>query len=584
MTESQAKPPTPSIWLVVGKLLRLRLLISINGIKRAKTRQKIGLAFFGLLLLGFLAFVFYISWLILKGLQSPVLVEAMGDMSQLIQTIPSIIFSGAFIGILITSFGVLLQALYLAGDMDFLLSAPIPIRAVFTAKLLQAILPNFALISAFALPVLFGLGLSQSYSFLYYPLVIILLITLSLAAAGISSLLVMLAARVLPARRMVEVLGFIGGITSLICSQSGQLASFEDIPAEETAQVFQTLSRFNLPWSPLTWAGNGLTQIGQGALLSGIAQLSLTLGLAIALFSLTLATAERLYYTGWASIQGQKKKKKLTRSDKRVRRNIFAAFAERTIPARIRAMIVKDFLMLSRDLRNLSQLITPLIFGVIWTILILREDNNFSSGIEEAPPFFQPALENISIYLITGLSLLVGWMLIGRLAGMGFSQEGKNYWLIKTAPVSTLDLLIAKFSVAFIPAFGLSMLFLIGLSLIQKVALAQLWFTLPVIVFCIAGNVGLSLTFGVTGANMTWEDPRQMQKTGSGCLGVIAAMVYLPISLALFFIPPLVFQYFEASTLLGQLLGLLLGSAFSLTCAILPLWLVRHAVNRLGES
>ena len=55
------------------------------------------------------------------------------------------VLGGAFLGILLTSFGVLLQALYLAGDMDFLLSAPIPMRAVFLTKLLQAILPNFGL-------------------------------------------------------------------------------------------------------------------------------------------------------------------------------------------------------------------------------------------------------------------------------------------------------------------------------------------------------------------------------------------------------------------------------------------------------
>ncbi len=583
MMGSQATPLDPSIWPAVWKLLRLRMLIFVNGIKRAKNRQKLSMGILGLLLLGFLGFAFYISWLMLQGLQSPTLMEAMGDTSQLIQSIPTLIFSGAFIGILITSFGVLLQALYLAGDMDFLLAAPIPIRAVFITKLLQAILPNFALISAFALPVLFGLGLSQSYSFLYYPLVIILLVTLALAAAGISSLLVMLAARIFPARRMVEVLGLIGGITSMICSQSGQLARFEELPADQTAQVFQSLSRLNLPWSPLAWAGNGLIQIGQGAWFGGAFQLALTMGLAIAIFGITLATAERLYYSGWASIQGQKKKKKPNRNGKVVRRNIFAPLAESFIPAGLRAIMIKDFLMLRRDLRNLSQLVTPLIFGIIYAFLLLRDGEDLSAESEEIPKFFLPLIENISVYFTVGIALLVGWMLIGRLGGMGFSQEGKNYWLLKTAPLSTRTLIVAKFLVALLPVLGLSWGFLIMLSLIQGDNLSQLWFTLPVIAFCIAGNVGLSLTFGITGANMAWDDPRQMQKAGSGCLGAIAAMIYLPISLILFFAPPLVLQFFDQPVWIGQVLGLLLGAAFSLTCAILPLWLVRHAVKRLGE-
>ena len=102
-------------------------------------------------------------------------------------SLPVLMLSGAFLGILLTSFGVLLQALYLAGDMDFLLSTPVPIRAVFMAKLLQAIVPNLALICLFALPVLFGLGLRPATTSLYYPLVLLVLAALALAAAGLRS-------------------------------------------------------------------------------------------------------------------------------------------------------------------------------------------------------------------------------------------------------------------------------------------------------------------------------------------------------------------------------------------------------------
>jgi len=42
----------------------------------------------------------------------------------------------------------------------------------------------------------------------------------------------------------------------------------------------------------------------------------------------------------------------------------------------------------------------------------------------------------ILAYGNVGMSLFVGWMVLSRLAGMGFSQEGKSYWLLKTAPVS----------------------------------------------------------------------------------------------------------------------------------------------------
>ena len=158
----------PSVW----KLLSLRVRISFNGFRHAKIGAKIGRIFLTLMVVGFAGFIFWLSWLLLGFLRSPDLAQYVDiDLAQVLEAFPVLILTGMFFGILLTSFGVLLQALYLSGDMDFLLSFPLPIRAVFIAKLLQAVLPNLGLISLFGMPVLFGLGASGGYNYLYYPLV-----------------------------------------------------------------------------------------------------------------------------------------------------------------------------------------------------------------------------------------------------------------------------------------------------------------------------------------------------------------------------------------------------------------------------
>ncbi len=583
MNSTRVEDHSISIWSAAWKLLRLRATIQINNFRRSSLKQKIGIGFIGVIIIGLLAFAFTISLTLLQALQSPMTMETFGDYGAIVQIIPTILLSGAFFGILVTSFGLLLQALYLAGDMDFLLAAPIPIRSVFIAKLLQAILPNFTLICAFALPVLFGLGASQGYSIIYYPLVLVMLAALSLAAAGLSSLMVMLAARIFPARRMVEVLGFIGAITSIVCSQSGQFARYEDFSANQAGQVFQMASTLARPWSPLTWAGESLTAVGQGLWLVGTAKTLLTLGLAGAIFALSLTIAERLYYSGWASIQGQKRKKKAQHPVRQTRTTRFPSFFEPFLPQDLRAIIRKDILILQRDLRNLSQLVTPLIFGIIYTVLFLQDGGEMSNGQGEAPEFLLEAIKNLSVYFNVAISLFVGWMLLNRLGGMGFSQEGRSYWLLKTAPISVQKLITAKFLVAYLPTLALSLLFLILVWLFQGAPAASLVYSLPVVALCIAGSAGLSLTFGITGAKLDWEDPRQMQKTGSGCLGTLISSAFLPISLFLFFAPLLAAQLLDFPIWAGQILGLILGGVFSLACAILPLRSVRAAVIRLGE-
>ena len=302
---------------------------------------------------------------------------------------PTLIFTSAFAGLLITSFGVLLQALYLANDMDFLLASPIPMRAVFITKMVQAILPNFGLISLFGLPVLIGMGIANGYNILYYIFLLILLVTVALAAAGLSSLLVMGIVRIFPARRVAEVLAFFGAIISFLCSQSGQFTRTLNLRASQTDpnQIFSTLSRLDVPWSPFAWAGNGLLDIAQGSWLPGLGLLLLTTALGFGIFLVALFTSERLYYSGWARIQiNVRKKRAAPRVSPVVGKTARPAGLGRSlfgwIPAPIRAIVRKDWLMLRRDLRNMSQLVTPLLFGIIYSVTLFRRGGPGGDGAE----------------------------------------------------------------------------------------------------------------------------------------------------------------------------------------------------------
>ena len=203
----------------------MRLVILISGFRRANKRKKAGYIFAAVGLLVFLGFILFLSIMLLQFLRSPALAEYVSDMTPFLEAFPTMMVSVSTLGILMTGFGVLLQALYLSGDMDFLMSAPIPVRAVFIAKLVQAVLPNFGLMCLFTLPILFGLGISGGYNILYYPMVLVVLVLLSLAAASLASLLVMTAARFFPARRMAEVLGFVVGTFIFIFSQSASFVA-----------------------------------------------------------------------------------------------------------------------------------------------------------------------------------------------------------------------------------------------------------------------------------------------------------------------------------------------------------------------
>lgn len=585
--------PGNNLFYYVWKLLKLRWIIFYSGFLRAKRGRQIGMIILGLVLLAGVVTVFIISWTLLSFLRSPVLAQYVGNIQILFDNVPVLILTAAFLGILLTSFGVLLQALYLAGDMDFLLSAPIPIRAVFISKLLQAILPNFSLISLFGLPVLFGMGIAARYNILFFPLVIIVLAFMALAAAGVSSLLVMAIARIFPARRVAEVIAFIGAIISILCSQSGQLTNQVDwsrYSNTDLAGSLNILSRVNTPWSPLAWGGRALIDIGQGRWLSGLFFLILTLVFAGGLFLVSLTTAERLYYSGWAGMQvSPRRKKPISVARPAVEQRRFPAnpvlnLVMRIVPTTIRGIIWKDLLVVRRDLRNMSQVVTPLIFGLIYGVMLLRTGGKAPAGRGEAPALFMLALQQAMTYGSVALSLFVSWSLLSRLALTSFSQEGKSYWIIKSAPVSTGKLLISKFLMAYMPSLIMGWLFLAAISLVQHASAAIFVFGLCVVALSMAGIDGVNLAFGVTGAKLDWEDPRQMTRGSEGCISGLLSFAYLALTLLLFFGPPIGMTIIGVPEWIGQIAGLVLGGIVSLVGAVVPLYLVRERVAKIGES
>jgi ABC-2 type transport system permease protein len=581
------RAPDGRILSAVWKLLRLRARITFSGARRAKGRARIGTVIVGLLLLAFAVFLLAMSWLLLGLLRSPDLARYLTiDTAQVVAAIPVLLLTATFVAILLTSFGGLLSALYLTGDMDFLLATPVPIRAVFVAKLTGTVAPVFGLMSLFIVPVLFGLGLSGGYSPLYYPLLLLTMAALTLAAAGLSSLLVMLVVRVMPPRRAAEILAFFGAIIAISLSQAGNVmnALRGDETSVSGSQLSGLLLGASTPWLPLNWAGRGLIELGEGRWLTGLPLVALTIGLALAVFWLAVTTAERWYYTGWAGMQVVARKSKPTRTPQAaVGTGAAPPRLARWLPQPIWGLVWRDVLTLRRDLRNLSQLVTPLILGVVYTLLLFRGGRSTPGGDVAAGDLSEP-LRLLLAYSSVGMALFVGWMLLARLAGSAFSREGKSYWLVKAAPIRTGQLLTAKFLVAYLPALALSTAFTVVIAIVRQMAMAEFAYSLVASALCLAGMAGILLAFGVLSANFRWDDPRRMGGGAMGCLGQLLAMLYVPVAFGCFIGPIAVASLLRLPLLEGHLVGLALGSAVALGSAYVPLRLVRDRVAHLDET
>jgi ABC-2 type transport system permease protein len=337
------------------------------------------------------------------------------------------------------------------------------------------------------------------------------------------------------------------------------------------------VERFNNPWFPINWAGRGLVELGSGNWLLGILLVVLTLALFSGGFWIALVTSERWYYTGWAGMQVVARKKRSTSmSASTLPRETLASRLRQLVPAPVRSVVQKDFLVLRRDLRNFSQLVTPLIFGVIYAISFLRGG--------ALPADASPYLKALASYGTVLIALMVGSSLVTRLGSMGFSQEGKNYWMLKVSPVRPMHLLVAKFIVAYLPPVVIGSLIVLVLSTFRPTSILSIVYGMLILIFSLMPMTGILVAFGVAGANFNWDDPRKMTSGRFGCMGMIVMSVYSLVTLGLFVVPPVLALLLRQPEIYGEAVGLLLGGVFSVGGALSALWLASSRVERLGEE
>jgi ABC-2 type transport system permease protein len=589
MTNMVAKfgPQSENLWIYVRKLMHLRWVISASGFKRSKPWRKAMTVGLGLLVLGVFVGTYMLTGALLRALDSPLIIQSGINPAAFLDAIPALVVSSVFLLIMMASFRLLLQALYLSKDMDFLVSAPIPIRAVFLTKLLETVLPNFILVVAFGLPVLLCLGTAGGYHIIYYPLVFLVLAVLSFAAAGISSLLVMAVVRIFPAKRVAEVMTFFGAILVFLFSQAYNLVGnkLESLSPEQVSNGSQLFSRLNSPWLPLAWGGRSLVDLGQGRWLTGAFFLALTVCLSGIVFWLALNTAERLYYTGWSSLQVSTQRKKNHQAiDHRGKGAVGSSIFRHLLPRDVGAIIFKDFKVIRRDLNNLSQLVGVFIMGIVIAVMLLRSGGKPPTGNGEAPALFMSLLRSAIAYGSMVIGLFVGWGLISHLGLFAFSMEGRSYWILKTAPISAGKQLAAKFLMSYMPALILGLIYLLGIAILQHTPTTTILYGLLFIALILAGLGGINLALGVRSVNLTWTDPRKMESGVAGILGTIVSVVYQLVTLLLFFGPPIGFPLLGISEGTGMLVGMLAGGTVALLCMVLPLRLVKDRVYRIGAE
>lgn len=329
---------------------------------------------------------------------------------------------GAFIGSSTTA----LQALFLADDVPFLLTLPIPMRALFGSKFIET---AFGMIPAGAifLASMAGYGLVRSDRILYWPVAMLVMLGFLAAATSCAVVVVSLVSRFIPPRRArVFLLGISVAVMTItllawakVSPQPGSLDS--SLPQQQLGRAWDILI-----WTPVGLGTVALAEAKSGDLILAAIALAGHLAVAGALISLSFKVFCRTYFRGLAHTQA------VQVASPNASVTMWLERIARIFPRRVGALVLKEWLLLVRDLRRLSGAMWPVGMVVMYMVLLGRGGSS-SFGASD-----------LKFWSQNGSLALMPWGLSLGISVYSFGSEGRNIGLMRSLPYRARTIFVAK--------------------------------------------------------------------------------------------------------------------------------------------
>ena len=341
-------------------------------------------------------------------------------------------------GVTFSAITTAISTLYASDDLNFLLSQPIPAARVFAVKLFDTYLAAAGVPSLLTIPPLLAIGAFFAADWWFYPLAILAALITYVLPVALGSSIAILLMRFAPAGRVREVATGLGVIMSASLVYLIRAARPEELlrqlgQSDSDAAINRILETLGAPSNPLlpsSWASDFIWTAARGDLNFSIALLS---GTAATMMLIAGWLASRAYLEGW--VRGLESSR--VKLDPRPRR----ASSLEALLGRFGAaghLVMKDARLLFRDATQWSQLLILVALGGVYVVSVrafpLPLDSDQGLILRNALGFMTLAFQG---FVIAGVGV--------RMAFPSVSAEGYGYWLLRTSPISTANIVLAKF-------------------------------------------------------------------------------------------------------------------------------------------
>jgi len=493
-------------------LLKPRIRSIINsGVSNNNGRGFYKLVLLGTIGIGFWCGIFAVSLKVLLYFKG---IEEIGDI--LAFKLLSMIIITSFALLIFSSILTSLSKLYLSKDLLLIHSMPVSGYKIFTARWIDSTIDSSWMVIIYTLPVFISYGIIFNTGLFYYIDIILALISLSLIASGISTILVMIAVVVIPANRMKSIFILLGLLLFMVLYIAFRLLKPEllvDPEVFDTVLVYiSALKTPASPFLPSTWVFDNIHSILSGFLLEGLFHLALSWSFSLAMIFVMIIISDALYFKGFSRTQTAAVRLFKYRSSEN---NLF-----NFLPLHLKALALKEIKTFFRDQTQWSQLF---LIGALVIIYIY----NFSVLPIEKSPIKTVYLQNLLSFLNMGLALFVLTAITARFAYPAVSTECQAFWILKSSPIKLKSFLWIKFFIYYFPLLILTEILIVVTNILLHVTPFMMILSTITVFFLVPGIVSMGIGFGAAYPDFKAENPTQTVTSFGGFLFMMLCAAYI---------------------------------------------------------
>jgi ABC-2 type transport system permease protein len=415
-----------------------------------------------------------------------------------------------------------LSAFFLARDLDLVLSAPVNLRSFYYSRLITTTVHSSWMVLFFSMPVFAAYAAVFGGGPLFYLWVLLTLPLFLLIPAAVGIFVTHLLVYFLPAKRIRDMLFFIGLIAFVALYVLFRFSQPERLVNPESfghfAQFLTAMESPSAPFLPSSWTAEILAAAlfdrpaEKGFFYALLASYALFFPLAAAWIS------SAVYLTGWSKAQEAPQG---TRNSAWLERALECA--ARPFPAIWRAIMLKDIRTFMRDPTQWSQvfLLTALIVVYLYNFKVLPLDRS------PLPPGTLRTLISFANLALAGFVLSA---VAVRFAFPAVSLEGKAFWILQTAPISLRSLLWSKFWLNFLPLLLLGVTLVFLSNILLRVPPWMMALSLVTICAMTAGVAAIAVGIGALYPNFGFENAAQIPTSFGGAVCMIFSVGFVAVT------------------------------------------------------